>query len=279
MAARAHYRIVQGLGKPSQVNSGSLIRSSCTPYLLITQNNASTFLVKVIVLNGETGTGKTFNAWRALEFLTARNAFIDKHRRRDAACCDFVQRITDACRLISAFTVASTERNEISSRHVEIVWLEYKMGSICGAMVSSYLLERNRVTMGHCNFQIFYQVIFAEPYDMSCVIQDSLSPSYIFQMMTALTDIEFADTGLSRDARYFMSSDLDSAKGQQLRDGFRDTLRAMDMLDFTKDQKKNIFQVLSLLIHMSNIRFTQEDDHCRIDTDDQRIYNWYNLSF
>ncbi|XP_070157333.1 myosin ID heavy chain isoform X3 [Polyergus mexicanus] len=218
MAARAHYRIVQGLGKPSQV----------------------------IVLNGETGTGKTFNAWKALEFLTARNAFADKHRGRDAACCDFVQRITDACRLISAFTVASTERNEISSRHVKLVWLEYKMGSICGAMISSYLLERNRVTMGHCNFQIFYQ------------------------MMTALTDIEFADTGLSRDTRYFMSSDLDSVKGQELRDGFQDTLKAMDMLNFTKDQKKNIFQVLSLLIHMNNIRFTQEDDHCRIDTDDQQ---------
>ncbi|XP_050453945.1 uncharacterized protein LOC126852803 [Cataglyphis hispanica] len=218
MAARAHFRIVQGFGKPSQV----------------------------IVLNGETGTGKTFNAWRALEFLTARNAFVDKHRDQDAACCDFVQKITDACRLISAFTVASTEKNEISSRHVELVWLEYKMGRICGAMVSSYLLERNRVTMGHCNFQIFYQ------------------------MMTALTDIEFADTGLSKDARYFMSSDLDSAKGQQLRDGFRDTLRAMDMLGFTKDQKKDIFQVLFLLIQMSNIRFTQEDDHCKIDIDDEQ---------
>lgn len=162
MAARAHYRIVQGLGKPNQVNPGSCFASHTRDLCLsIRQNNA--FLVKVIVLNGETGTGKTFNAWRALEFLTARNAFTDKHRDQDAACCDFVQKITDACRLISAFTVASTETNEISSRHVELVWLEYKMGRICGAMVSSYLLERNRVTMGHCNFQIFYQVIFAEP--------------------------------------------------------------------------------------------------------------------
>ncbi|XP_072762397.1 uncharacterized protein [Anoplolepis gracilipes] len=218
VATRAHYRIVEGLGKPDQV----------------------------IVLNGETGTGKTFNARKALEFLIARNASADKHRGRDVAC-NIVQRITDACRLMSAFTVASTERNEVSSRHVELVWLEYKMGSICGAMVSSYLLERNRVTMGRCNFQIFGQ------------------------MMTALMNIdEFADTGLSKDRQYFMSSDLDSSKEQQLRDGCRDTLRAMDILGFTKDQKKDIFQVLSLLIHMGNIRFTQEDDHCRIDTDDQQ---------
>lgn len=89
-------------------------------------------------------------------------------------------------------------------------------------------------------------------------------------MMASLTEIEFTDTRLSSDALYFMSSDLDTSKGQ-LRDDFRDTLRAMDMLSFTKDQKKNVFQVLSLLIHMSNIRFTQEDDRCKIDTDDQRI--------
>ncbi|EFN66299.1 Myosin-1 [Camponotus floridanus] len=218
VAARARYRIVQGLGKPSQV----------------------------IVLNGETGTGKTFNAWKALEFLTTRNASTDKHRGRDAACCEIVQKITNACRLISAFTVASTGKNETSSRHVELMWLQYKMGNICGAMVSSYLLERNRVTMGHYNFQIFSQ------------------------MMAALTDIEFADTRLSSDAVYFMSSDLDSSKGQQLRDDFQDTLKAMDMLCFTEDQKKDIFQILSLLIHMSNIQFTQEEDHCRIDTDDQQ---------
>lgn len=92
-------------------------------------------------------------------------------------------------------------------------------------------------------------------------------------MMTALTDIEFADTGLSGDVQYFMTNDLDPSKEQQLRDGFRDTLRAMDTLGFTKDQKKNIFQVLSLLIHMSNIRFTQEEDYCKIDTDDERICN------
>ncbi|KMR00423.1 putative myosin havy chain [Lasius niger] len=244
VAARAHYRIVQGLGKPSQVNPESLstLSSKSRNKIKLT----STFLAKVIVLNGETGTGKTFNAWRALEFLIAGNASADKRRGQDAACRDLGQRIADACRLISAFTVASTEGNEISSRHVELVWLEYKLGSVCGAMVSSYLLERNRVTMGRCNFQIFGQ------------------------MMTALTDIEFADTGLSRDARYFMSSDLDPSKGQQLRDGFRDTMRAMDMLGFTEDRKKDIFQVLALLIHMSNIRFTQEDDHCRIDTDDQQ---------
>lgn len=172
VAARAHYRVVQGLGKPSQVNPESLstLSSKSRNKIKLT----STFLAKVIVLNGETGTGKTFNAWRALEFLTAGNASADKRRGQDAACRDLGQRIADACRLISAFTVASTEGNEISSRHVELVWLEYKLGSVCGAMVSSYLLERNRVTMGRCNFQIFGQVIFRRRYVTQCVSRHTL---------------------------------------------------------------------------------------------------------
>ncbi|XP_012217011.1 myosin ID heavy chain-like isoform X2 [Linepithema humile] len=217
VAARAHYRIIQGLGKPSQV----------------------------IVLNGETGAGKTFNAWKALEFLTASTRHIFADTQKQDLVCGIVQRIADACRLISAFSTAPTERNEVSSRNVQLVWLEYKMGNICGAKISSYLLERDRVTKGCCNFQIFSQ------------------------MMTALGNEGFADTGLSKDIRYFMLSDLDPLEGQHFRDGFQDTLKAMDMLGFTEVQRKNIFLILSLLIHMSNIRFIQENDHCRIDTDNQ----------
>lgn len=88
--------------------------------------------------------------------------------------------------------------------------------------------------------------------------------------MTALEDAEFAETGLSRDRRYYMLSDLDSLKGQQSSDSFQDTLKAMDMLGFARDQRRNVFQVLSLLIHMGNIQFVQEDDHCKLDTDSKR---------
>ncbi|XP_018378316.1 PREDICTED: myosin-1-like [Trachymyrmex cornetzi] len=219
VAARAHYRIVQGLGKPSQV----------------------------IVLNGETGTGKTFNAWKALEFLT-RNSPPEALETRDVVC-GIVRRISVACRLISAFTTAPTEINKVSSRHVQLVWLEYKMGSICGATISSYLLERDRVTKGCCNFQIFNQ------------------------MMSAVGNVIFADSKLSMDTRYFMMSDFpneDSPKVQEFCDDFRETTRAMDILGFTVSQKKDVFFILSLLIHMSNIQFVEEDDRCKIDTNDQQ---------
>ena len=73
---------------------------------------------------------------------------------------NIVPRITDACRLISAFTTACTERNEVSSRHGQLVRLHYKAGAIFAATIDSFLLERSRVTRGSNNFQIFYQVSF-----------------------------------------------------------------------------------------------------------------------
>lgn len=90
-------------------------------------------------------------------------------------------------------------------------------------------------------------------------------------MMTAVASEEFVEAELSRDTRYSMLSDLDFLKVQEFRDDFQETVRMMDMLKFTESQKKDIFLMLSLLVHMGDIRFVQEDDHCRIDTDDQRM--------
>lgn len=160
VAARAHYRIIQGLGKASQVNR----RNRFTLASLRIYGNCTTFLStvshvsQVIVLNGETGAGKTFNAWKALEFLTAGTRHVFADARKQDLVRGIVRRIADACRLISAFSTAPTERNEVSSRDVQLVWLEYEMGNVCGARVSSYLLERDRVTKGCGSFQIFGQV-------------------------------------------------------------------------------------------------------------------------
>ncbi|XP_033197900.2 unconventional myosin-XIX [Bombus vancouverensis nearcticus] len=150
-------------------------------------------------------------------------------------------RITDACRLISTFTTACTEKNEISSRHGQLVKLHYKSGIISGATINSFLLERNRVTRGSSNFQIFYQMIFG------------MSP----------TELEIFN--LSKDKYYDILNVIDCNKKKYFQESFQDTLNALDILDFKSDQKKNIFQVLALLIHMGNIKFREDGEICAID--------------
>lgn len=111
----------------------------------------------MIIISGETETGKTFNAFKCLEFLSRVNKNAVPPYEGNYTH-DIMQRITDTCRLISAFTTACTERNEVSSRHIQLVQLHYKAGTISGATINSFLLERSRVTRGSSNFQIFYQV-------------------------------------------------------------------------------------------------------------------------
>nr|XP_033197901.1 unconventional myosin-XIX-like isoform X3 [Bombus vancouverensis nearcticus] len=212
VAAKAHYNLIKEHGQNAQV----------------------------IVISGETGTGKTFNACKCLEFLSNINKWSVQLSQGDCTH-NIMLRITDACRLISTFTTACTEKNEISSRHGQLVKLHYKSGIISGATINSFLLERNRVTRGSSNFQIFYQMIFG------------MSP----------TELEIFN--LSKDKYYDILNVIDCNKKKYFQESFQDTLNALDILDFKSDQKKNIFQVLALLIHMGNIKFREDGEICAID--------------
>lgn len=152
VAIKAHYNLIQKFGRNCQV------KKQVNNMIVIIYSFFISWL-KVIIISGETGTGKTFNAVKCLELFSKMN----KHLV--SACeCDHVQnimlRIMDACRLVSAFTTASTEKNDVSSRHGQLIRLHYETGAISGATINSLLLERSRVTRSSSNFQIFYQVRF-----------------------------------------------------------------------------------------------------------------------
>ncbi|XP_076393265.1 LOW QUALITY PROTEIN: unconventional myosin-XIX [Megachile rotundata] len=217
VAARAHYSLTRELGRNCQV----------------------------IIISGATGTGKTFNACKCLEFLSRINKNEMLAFQGDYTY-NIVLRIMDACRLISAFTTACTERNEVSSRHGQLVCLHYKGSTISGATINSFLLERSRVTRGSNNFQIFYQMMFG------------------------MSSTELESYNLSTDECYDILSTVDCNKIKYFQNSFQDTSKALDILGFTSDQKRNIFQVLALLLHMGNIKFIQSGETCTIDINDKK---------
>ncbi|KAG7207440.1 hypothetical protein KM043_009083 [Ampulex compressa] len=216
IAAKAHYKLVHKLGRPYQV----------------------------IVISGETGTGKTFNASKTLQFLNVVNK--NAVRPQGDSINDIVQKIRHACSVISAFTTASTEQNEVSSRHGQLVQLQYKDGAICGATINSFLLERSRVTRGSNNFQIFYQLIYG------------------------LSDMDLKDLMLCRNKDYGVLSMVNRFKKQYYLENFSETSSIMQALGFQARERKDIYLVLALLIHMGDIQFIQEDENCRIDLSTER---------
>lgn len=70
---------------------------------------------------------------------------------------------------------------------------------------------------------------------------------------------------LSKDTCYDILSTTDCNKKKYFQESFQDYLKSLDVLGFKSDQKKNIFQVLALLIHMGNIKFVKNGETCAID--------------
>lgn len=193
IANRARYRLVQGLGKISQV----------------------------IVISGESGTGKTFNSRQILDFLAGIDKNAAKLKFPDGAD-NIAHEIGNVCPLIYAFSTARTERNPSSSRHGQLVQLQYKEGAIRGARVHSFLLERTRITEHSNNFDIFYQI------------------------MAGLSSRELDALGLSSSSSYSLLGDNHSFQKEKYQQDFKDTMRAIETLGFSQRCKDEIFQVLFL---------------------------------
>lgn len=90
-------------------------------------------------------------------------------------------------------------------------------------------------------------------------------------MMFGMSDAELKAFNLSKYENYNLLSTVDHNNRKYFQEGFQGTLKALEVLGFEVDQKKNIFQVLALLIHMGNIRFIQTGEAYTIDLADQSM--------
>lgn len=112
-----------------------------------------------ILITGESGAGKTENTKKAIQYLSSIT---------NCASGGIDEKIIQTNPILEAFGNAQTIRNSNSSRFGKFIKIQFDRdsGSIAGASIQWYLLEKSRVVTQHSderNYHIFYQLLSGAP--------------------------------------------------------------------------------------------------------------------
>jgi len=207
-----------------------------------------------IIVCGESGSGKTESAKYMMRFLayTTTSTSVDPGEFEEANKVG--QQILDANPILESFGNAKTLLNNNSSRFgkfTKMLFQETKVQAgqkarrkLVGAMIEVYLLEKSRVVRqdkGERNFHIFYQVtsLHARKDFDYLNLKPAEEFHYVNQSgVNTLDDLRFP--GKAADVEW--NAELEGA---------------YKTLQIPIEQQKNIYKIVSGVLHLGNINFTQ----------------------
>ncbi|XP_037394855.1 unconventional myosin-X [Pygocentrus nattereri] len=190
-----------------------------------------------ILISGESGAGKTESTKLLLKFLSAMSqsstgaALSERTTRVEQA-------IVQSSPIMEAFGNAKTVYNNNSSRFGKFIQLHFaQSGNIQGGCIIDYLLEKNRVVRqnpGERNYHIFYSLLSGadrEQRDLYLLLDSPEAYHYLSQ------------SGCVQDG---------SLDDKQL---FLSVMEALKVMEFTEEEIRDVFKLLSGVLHIGNIEF------------------------
>ncbi|KAM4050182.1 myosin-IIIb-like [Anomaloglossus baeobatrachus] len=182
-----------------------------------------------IVISGDSGAGKTESTKLLLRHLV----------RRSRGNKQLSQQILQVNPLLEAFGNAETVMNQNSSRFGKYVQLRFSDGSVRGAKINEYLLEKSRVShqdLGERNFHIFYYMLFGCPEEEKDVY------------------------GLLQPSMYrYIGRGWEDSDTKVWSEGYRTLCNAVRMVGFQNQEELDLKIVLSGVLSLGNIAFYPEE--------------------
>ncbi|KAG7302890.1 hypothetical protein JYU34_012876 [Plutella xylostella] len=182
---------------------------------------------QAILISGESGAGKTESTKLAVQFLAAVAP-------APPGRAPVSEQILEAAPLLEAFGNARTPKNHNSSRFGKLLELYFKDGSLAGARVAHYLLEKSRIVTqspGERNYHVFYE------------------------LLAGLDEEQRRARGLLTAEHYFYLNQGGDSGGAGAGADWAALCGAMQVLGIGDSEREDIIRVLAAVLHLGNVYF------------------------
>ncbi|TGO37748.1 hypothetical protein BHYA_0090g00380 [Botrytis hyacinthi] len=205
-----------------------------------------------ILVTGESGAGKTENTKKVIQYLAAV-ANSESPVKNKVQHSTLSQQILRANPILEAFGNAQTVRNHNSSRFGKFIRIEFtRNGSIAGAFIDWYLLEKSRVVRLNAherNYHVFYQLLKGA--------DRTLKNEFLIE------ELDVEDFAYTRDGH-------DTIVGVSDRDEWNTLVEAFDVMGFSENDQISILRTVAAVLHLGNITVVKESrsaDQARLAPD------------
>ncbi|KAH8589731.1 P-loop containing nucleoside triphosphate hydrolase protein [Bisporella sp. PMI_857] len=206
-----------------------------------------------ILVTGESGAGKTENTKKVIQYLAAVAHSESPVKSRTQQHSNLSQQILRANPILEAFGNAQTVRNNNSSRFGKFIRIEFtRTGTIAGAFIDWYLLEKSRVVRlnpQERNYHVFYQLLKGADRGLR---HDLL-----------LDDMDVEDFAYTKDGH-------DTITGVSDRDEWNYLIEAFNIMGFSEKEQAAILRTVAAVLHLGNITVMKESraaDQARLGPD------------
>jgi myosin-5 len=194
---------------------------------------------QAILVSGESGAGKTETSKHIMQYLVESSPLENDH--------NIEEKILESNPLLEAFGNAKTIRNDNSSRFGKFTEIQFDgNGSICGAAIKTYLLERSRVVSvsdPERNYHIFYQLCDG----------------------ATTTEREAWNLKDAKDFRYLSTSSCFELEGCSNAEEYVKTRHAMEIVGIPVETQECVFKAIAAVLHLGNVTFEAvDDDECKV---------------